>query len=387
MWKKTTLSDICYFNKDKINVAELDNSNYISTENMIPNRGGITIAATLPTGDLTPSFESGDILVSNIRPYFKKIWKATFEGGCSADVLNFKAKENISKDYLYYVLSDDNFFDYCMTTSKGTKMPRGDKVAIMQYKVTLPPLPTQQKIAQILSSLDDKIELNNKINANLEQQAQALFKSWFVDFEPFGGKMPAGLKTCKAEEYFDITIGKTPPRKEQEWFSDVKSQNTVKWVSISDMGNCGTYISDSSEYLTKEAIIKHNVKVIPADTVILSFKLTVGRIAITDDELCTNEAIAHFGTKNKDINEYLYIYLKNFNYQAMGSTSSIAVAVNSKIIKAMPFIVPDHETITKFHNIVGAIFEQIRNNQRENKKLSNLRDTLLPKLMNGEIEV
>lgn len=178
-WKECILSDICYFNKDRINVAELDNSNYVSTENMIPNRGGITSATTLPTGDLTPSFESGDILVSNIRPYFKKIWKATFEGGCSADVLNFKAKENTSKDYLYYVLSDDKFFDYCMTTSKGTKMPRGDKVAIMQYKVTLPPLPTQQKIAQILSSLDDKIELNNKINANLEQQAQVLFKSWF----------------------------------------------------------------------------------------------------------------------------------------------------------------------------------------------------------------
>ena len=170
----------------------------------MPNRGGITKATNLPTGEQTPSFESGDILVSNIRPYFKKIWKATFSGGCSADVLNFKAKNNIANDFLYYVLSDDEFFKYCMTTSKGTKMPRGDKVAIMQYPINLPPLATQQKIATILSSLDDKIELNNKINDNLEQQAQALFKSWFVDLEPFGGVMPNDWHNGTVSEIIEL---------------------------------------------------------------------------------------------------------------------------------------------------------------------------------------
>lgn len=386
-WKECKLSDICDYGKDRIEVSSLDNSNYISTENMLPNRAGITTATTLPTGELTPSFEIDDTLVSNIRPYFKKIWKATFSGGCSADVLVFKAKENVSKEYLYYVLADDEFFKYSMTTSKGTKMPRGDKTSIMNYPVKLPPLPTQQKIAAILSSLDDKIELNNKINTNLEQQAQALFKNWFVDFEPFGGKMPEGWKECKAEEYFEITIGKTPPRKEQEWFSEEKTNQTMKWVSISDMGSCGLFISDSSEYLTTEAVGKFNVKVVPANTIILSFKLTVGRIAITDDEMCTNEAIAHFGKKNKVINEYLYLYLKNFNYQTMGSTSSIATAVNSKIIKAMPFILPDEKTINDFHLATNSLFEKIRENQHENSTLSTIRDTLLPKLMNEEINI
>lgn len=386
-WKECKLSDICDYGKDRIEVSSLDNSNYISTENMLPNRAGITTATTLPTGEYTPSFEIDDTLVSNIRPYFKKIWKATFSGGCSADVLVFKAKENVSKEYLYYVLADDEFFRYSMTTSKGTKMPRGDKTSIMNYPIKLPPLPTQQKIAAILSSLDDKIELNNKINTNLEQQAGALFKNWFVDFEPFGGKMPEGWKECKAEEYFEITIGKTPPRKEQEWFSEEKTNQTMKWVSISDMGSCGLFISDSSEYLTTEAVGKFNVKVVPANTIILSFKLTVGRIAITDDEMCTNEAIAHFGTKNKVINEYLYLYLKNFNYQTMGSTSSIATAVNSKIIKAMPFILPDEKTINDFHLATNSLFEKIRENQHENSTLSTIRDTLLPKLMNEEINI
>ena len=192
-------------------------------------------------------------------------------------------------------------------------------------------------------------------------------------------------KTCRADEYFDISIGKTPPRKEHQWFTE--KPDDVVWVSISDMGNCGMYIEDSSEYLTKEAVEKFNIKVVPAGTVLLSFKLTVGRVAITATALTTNEAIAHFKTDKVIINEYLYCYLKQFNYQSLGSTSSIAVAVNSKIIKGMPFIIPTDHEIADFHDLVSPMFTEILKNQRENQRLSALRDTLLPKLMNGEIDV
>ena len=216
-------------------------------------------------------------------------------------------------------------------------------------------------------------------NENLGQQAQAIFKSWFVD------KENPDRKVCKADEYFDISIGKTPPRKEHEWFS---TKNTdIKWVSISDMGSCGTFISDSSEYLTQEAIDKFNVKVVPENTVLLSFKLTVGRITITTGKMATNEAIAHFKTKDDCITEYLYCYLKNFNFQELGSTSSIATAVNSKIIKGMPFIIPTDEEKRLFYSIAHQLFTEIRKNQAENQCLALLRDILLPKLMNGEIDV
>lgn len=130
-----------------------------------------------------------------------------------------------------------------------------------------------------------------------------------------------------------------------------------------------------------------NVKIVPDNTVILSFKLTVGRVAITDGVMTTNEAIAHFKTENPAINEYLYCCLKNFNYQTMGSTSSIATAVNSKIIKAMQFIVPTDYEVALFHHVVGALFKQIKLNQQENMRLALLRDALLPKLMSGEIDV
>ena len=153
------------------------------------------------------------------------------------------------------------------------------------------------------------------------------------------------------------------------------------------MGSCGTYISKSSEQLTREAVDKFNIRVIPDNTVLLSFKLTVGRIAITHGKMTTNEAIAHFKTDKPYINEYLYCYLKDFNYQTMGSTSSIATAVNSKIIKAMPFIVPTDDEIAHFHAVAGPIFAQILNNQLESDSLAALRDTLLPKLMSGELDV
>ena len=372
------LSNICDYINEKIAVNELSDKNYISTENMLPNKSGIVKASTLPNMQLTPAYQENDVLISNIRPYFKKIWQAEYCGGCSNDVLVLRAKQFVNPKFLYYVLSEDKFFDYATATSKGTKMPRGDKSAIMKYGVPEFSEIEQEKIANILFPIDKKIAINSATNNNLEQQAMALFTYNFID------NSNENRISCKAEEYFDISIGKTPPRKEPEWFSVIDG---VKWVSISDMGNCGMYISNSSEYLTPSAIDKYNVKIVPDNTVILSFKLTVGRVAITVGEMTTNEAIAHFKTDNKKINEYLYCYLKKFNYQTMGSTSSIATAVNSKIIKAMLFVIPTDDEINKFHTIVKPIFNQIKLNQIENSNLIQLRDTILPKLMSGEIDV
>ena len=246
-------------------------------------------------------------------------------------------------------------------------------------EIDLPSIEVQKKVASVIETINDKIENNIAINDNLLQQAQALYREMFVS------SANAQRRECRAEEYFDIAIGKTPPRKEHQWFTTNPSD--VTWVSISDMGSCGTYISRSSEQLTPEAVDKFNIKVIPSNTVLLSFKLTVGRIAITHGEMTTNEAIAHFKTDKPYINEYLYCYLKDFNYQTMGSTSSIATAVNSKIIKAMPFIIPADDEISRFHSVVGPMFEQILNNQLENDSLAEMRDTLLPKLMSGELDV
>lgn len=164
---KCKLSEICEYRKGKVSVSRLTNATYISTENMSPNKGGVTLATSLPSTEQTQEYRKGDVLVSNIRPYFKKIWFAKCDGGCSNDVLVFSAKEGIDRDYLYYLLADDAFFAYSMATSKGTKMPRGDKSSIMEYEVPRFDTESQRKIASVLRSIDDKINLNTQINNNL----------------------------------------------------------------------------------------------------------------------------------------------------------------------------------------------------------------------------
>ena len=161
------LSDLCYYVKGKTPVTALTPLTYISTENMLTDKAGVTTASSLPTVDYTQIYQRGDVLVSNIRPYFKKIWQATCDGGCSNDVLVFRANDHCDPTFLYYVLADDAFFNYSMATSKGTKMPRGDKTAIMEYPVPQFDIDTQKRIGAILSALDKKISVNTTINDNL----------------------------------------------------------------------------------------------------------------------------------------------------------------------------------------------------------------------------
>ncbi|WP_148332712.1 restriction endonuclease subunit S [Bacteroides acidifaciens] len=248
-------------------------------------------------------------------------------------------------------------------------------------------------MGKILFSFDAKIQLNKRINDNLEQQAQALFKAWFVNFEPFKdgkfveselGMIPEGCRVGKAEDFYNINIGKTPPRKEQIWFSSNSSDYT--WVSISDLGSCGRFVFTSSEFLTHEAIKRHNIILVPKDTILLSFKLTIGRVGIAGTELTTNEAIARFITSDEN-REYTYFLLKGYNYEKLGSTSSIATAVNSKIIKAMVVLMPDKEILKAFSSLTKPYFDQILRNEQESIRLTILRDTLLPKLMSGELKI
>ena len=333
--------------------------------------------------------------------------------------------------FSYYFLKTIDFTSY----NTGSAQPSLNRNHLYSIPINIPPLPEQKAIAHVLGSLDDKIELNRRMNETLEEMAQALFKSWFVDFDPVIdnalaagnpipeplaqraetrrqaiangtanrktaqdfpssfrfteelGWIPEGWGVKEANEAADISIGKTPPRKQQEWFSEISSGNIV-WVSIKDMGSCGVFINDSSEYLTSESVEKFNVKVIPKGSVILSFKLTVGRVAIADTSLATNEAIAHFtDLKNGLTKEFIYSYLKQFDYNDLGSTSSIATAVNSKIIKAMPVLIPHIQVLAAFSQTCQKWFGLIRNQQYQSQTLAKLRDVLLPKLISGELRI
>ena len=306
--------------------------------------------------------------------------------------------------YLLYWLRSNIAKEKFNEISIGSTQPAITIQGLKGLQLKLPKHSTQTTIAEILSSLDDKIELNNKINHELETLAQTLFKQWFIDFEfpnengePYkssGGEMveshlgeiPKGWETKTLNDITNISIGRTPPRQEHQWFStDI---NDVKWISIRDMGNCGAYIHNTSEFLTEDAIIKFNIPIIEKNTLIMSFKLTVGRVSITTERMLSNEAIAHLNINNSEIYpEFLYLFLKQFNFDSLGSTSSIATAVNSKSIKSLPLIFPKIDILSKFEDIITPLFSRINNLTFENKDITNLRNTLLPKLISGELEI
>lgn len=295
-------------------------------------------------------------------------------------------KQEYDRDWIYWYLKSPIIQDALHNSATTSVQATINLKELQEIEINYPNEAYRKKATAILSSLDDKIELNRRTNATLEAMAQTLFKKYFVDdIDP--DNLPDGWRYEKVESLFDISIGRTPPRVQREWFSN--NHEDVKWISIKDMGNSGTYIFDTSEYLTKEAVKKFNVPVIPDNTVVLSFKLTVGRVAITTEKMLSNEAIAHFIPKKSTYltPEYIFLFLKNFEYDSLGNTSSIATAVNSQTIKGINILVPDIEITNNFSSSVVALFKRIKTNQEEIKTLSQIRDSLLPKLMSGEIEV
>jgi len=172
------------YEKERLPIDRLTIDTYISTDNLLPNKVGYTQIDKLPKSTKTFSkYKPGNILVSNIRPYLKKIILAKTKGGVSSDVLNFKVQYGYDPRYIYYNLFQDRFFEHMMLGSKGTKMPRGDKAQILDFKILEFDLKEQKKIASFLSALDDKIELNNQINSELESLAKTIYDYWFVQFD------------------------------------------------------------------------------------------------------------------------------------------------------------------------------------------------------------
>src|SRR5690554_6788452 len=291
-----------------------------------------------------------------------------------------KAKEDFSSnDYIFYLLKDtvNNLKQF----AHGGVFDTITKDTFKEIEIQLLPLPEQKAIASVLSSLDDKIDLLHQQNQTLEALAETLFRQWFVE------EAKEDWEEVKLKTVVDIAIGRTPPRKESQWFST--NNQDVKWISIKDLGSESAFIFNTSEYLTNEAVVKFNIPIIPKDTVLLSFKMTVGRVAITTEEMLSNEAIAHFRFNDKTpfTKEYLYLFLKNYKYETLGSTSSIVTSINSAMIKDMEITIPDESTMLNFNESAYKYFNKIKENLYQIQTLTQLRDTLLPKLMSGEVRV
>ncbi len=370
------LQDICSYVKTKVETSNYSIEDYISTENMLPEKGGITVASSFPSGKVT-EFQENDILISNIRPYFKKIWKADRRGCCSNDVLCIRANNNVDAEFLYYLLSQDLFFAYVMSGANGSKMPRGDKQQIMNWEIEIPSEKEDQRcIASILSSLDRKIELNNKINADLEEMAQAIFKNWFVDFEPFKdgkfvdselGMIPEGWKVGSLGDFCNVFTGK-------------KNTNQAIEKGLYPFFSCAPepLASNDAIFNGKAIIIAGNGSYTGRTSFYNGgFDLYQRTYACTIRE-----------QDKKNLMIFFYHMMKQFfEPTKMGGTrgSSIPYIVMGDITQQkFPY---SKDWLIRFSNIANSMMDRKLRIDKENSRLSLLRDTLLPRLMSGELEV
>lgn len=358
---KCKLSDICDFRKGKVDVSNLTLKTYISTENMLPNKGGITVASSLPTVQLTQEYKKGDVLVSNIRPYFKKIWRAKYDGGCSNDVLVFQGNSNIDGNFLYYVLANDDFFAYSMATSKGTKMPRGDKTSIMQYEVPKFDIDTQRKIASVLRNLDEIIELNSAINNNLEEQADALYQTFFSPKSGTQGKI------VTLDEYCSIFTGKKNAN------ASVNGGKYKFFTCAPEALQIDSYIFDGN------AIIISGNGAYTGRTRFYSGKF---------DLYQRTYACTLLDNVNPDFIFPLYWFVKlELSKKIMGGTrgSAIPYIVMNDLAK-FEFIY-NEEMFANYTPLFKSLTEAIQANEFESENLAQIRDSLLSKLMSGELDV
>lgn len=391
---KYNLSDICDYAKGKIDVAVLDEDTYISTENMMPNKCGITRASSLPTVAQTQSFSAGDVLVSNIRPYFKKIWFAEYDGGCSNDVLVFRAKDGVSKRFLYYVLADDTFFDYSMATSKGTKMPRGDKAAIMKYEVPDFTYEEQEKIAGILEVLDRKIQLNTEINDNLQQQTKSLFKKWFID-NPDAALWQEGTFSDLIEKTISGDWGKdTPSGNNTEMVYCIRGAD-IPEVRTGNKGKMPTRYILPKNYASKQLVNGDIVVEIsggsPTQSTGRAAAISASLLARYDKGMvCTNfcKALKPITGYSMYVYHYWqYLYDQGVFFLYENGTTGIKNLDISGFLETEPISIAPEKLVKKFDTFCQAVFSKVYANGLKNEQLALVRDTLLPKLMSGEIDV
>ena len=373
-WDEVQLKDVAFYRNDKVKFDEISYDDYISTENMIADKGGVVSPSSIPTAGSSNIYLKSDILVSNIRPYFKKIWFANKEGSCSNDVLVFASKdEKIDKEFLYYRLSTDDFFDHVMAGSNGVKMPRGNKKSIMDYSFLIPPLKTQKKIASILSNYDKLIENNNQRIKLLESMAEEIYKEWFVRLRFPDTK----IKEINIGEIVDLRQGFALNSKSKHYISE----QGIPLLKISDLfkGTETLFVNDS---IPKQFLVNE-------DEIIYTRTAQVGYVFMGKKGVIYNNCFKVI-PKNSLYTTFIYYFLrlKSTRYLAQTLATGTAQAdLNHDSFKGIKINYPNEKIVIKFNKIVEPMDKEIKNLLIKNKNLKETRDLLLPKLIHGTLKV
>lgn len=409
-WKEYKLGDFCTFQEGYVNppqtnheyfdgdvkwvrAVDLNNAKVYDTTRKLTQKGFLSAKKSAVL------FEPNTIVISKSGTIGRLGLIQDYMCGNRATI-NIKPLPNTNINYIFYLLLNNQ--EEIANQAVGS-VQKNLYVSILEnMRFKFPSLEDQKRIADILSSLDAKIENNNKINAKLEEMAQALFKSWFIDFEPFKvgrdgsrpafgsgnfveselGMIPEGWKVGKLGDLIKTTSGGTPSRKIESFYE----KGTICWVKSKELA--GSFIIDTEEKITNEAVEKSSAKKLPEFSVLIAmYGATVGEYAIIDKEMTCNQAICAL-LPNDDIPySFLYMLAKNKKEDLINKAVGSAQQNISQVIVKDLDIVYDLSIIRRFHQIVKPIFNKILGIIKENRNLAQTRDTLLPKLMSGEIEL
>ena len=394
------LSDLATYVNDKIGSDSISLSQYITTDSLLQNKVGRTIATNLPPQKCNlVHYKEGDILVANIRPYLKKIWFADCEGGASADVLVFRAKNPDDSAFVYAMLMEDSFYDYAMKGAKGSKMPRGDKDQIMRYKIpTFSPI-ERKNIGKFVIDIESKLALNRQINDNLEAMAKQLYDYWFVQFD-FPNEEGKPYKSSGGKMVWNDKLKREIP---EGWYCGTlldiaqytnglacqkfrpTDENKLPVIKIKEMHDG---ISSDTEFV--KADIPESVKVYDGD-VLFSWSASLEVMLWAYGNGGLNQHIFKVTSKNGYPRSFYFYqlidYIGNFKRMAEARKTTMGHITQDHLKQSTIALPSDIDIVNKLEERISPIFDAIVNNSQEIMNLTKQRDELLPLLMNGQVSV
>lgn len=405
-WKEVTLGDLCEISSSKRIFAkeyQSDGVPFYRGKEIIAKQKGNAISNELFISrnryeEIKARYgvpQQRELLLTSVGtlgvPYVIKEEEFYFKDG---NLTWFRHFNGLDVEYLYYWFLSPYGKNEINTKAIGSTQKALTIDSLSKFDIKIPAnLDDQRRIASILTSLDRKIELNNKINADLEEMAQAIFKNWFVDFEPFKdgkfvdselGMIPEGWKVGRLDEIADVVGGSTPSKAKPEYYT----QKGIAWLTPKDLSNHPAVYSSRGEIdITEEGYNSTSTKLMPKGTILFTSRAPIGYISIAQNDICTNQGFKSL-VPRKAGTCFLYCFLKYVTPEIENkSTGSTFKEASGALMKSLQVIMPEQKVFEDFETIVSPLFARIESLEKENSRLSLLRDTLLPRLMSGELEV
>ena len=315
-------------------------------------------------------FKKEDILFGKLRPYFRKVIIAPFDGVCSTDIWVVRAKKEVDQKYLFYWMASHEFVDQATQGSEGTKMPRAKWEYISRFEQPVPSLPEQHFIAEVLGALDDKIELNRRMNTTLESMAKAVFKAWFVESEE-----AKGWKAGTVDEDFSLIMGQSPP-------GETYNEEKVGIPFFQGRADFGFRFPTNRVYCTAPTRFAK-----PGDTLV-SVRAPVGDINMVAEKCAIGRGVAAIRHKTGSRSyTYYSMHMLKEEFNRFEAEGTVFGSINKADFQALKVKIPPPDKVLGFEEICYPIDQQVENNKKQSYTLASLRDALLPRLMSGEMRV